>query len=334
MAAITTGVLAAGATAYSANRNSKAAKSAGSQNTQDAPWLQDAQQFAVNRSREIADRSYQPYNRERVAGQTDNERSAGNLAALGSDNNVAARRNLGAAEGQVDELAGSDWNAETMGKYMNPYVQGVIDPVQREAKRGYSDDLAALRARATSMNAFGSERSTMLESNLNRNYKQQVEDINTKGHAAAFTAAMQGWQADNQRRATAADAYRAVGGDISRLNTQQITDLMRTGQAERLLEQAELDFDYDQFIEERDWDIDNLQPLLASIGTAKGGNVTTTRTEPKADKLGTILGAAGTLIGYFGGTKGAETAPKTAMMMDTPAMNTGNLGAANGAMVA
>jgi hypothetical protein len=329
MAAVTAGVVAAGATAYSANRQAAAARS-GSRSTQSEPqWLQDAQRFAVDRSQQIADRTYQPYTRQRIAGQTQNEIDSGNLAAVNSDANVSARRNLGAAEEQVNEIAASDWNEQTMNQYMNPYIKGVLDPAAKEAKRAYSDELAALRGKAVSMGAFGSERSTQLEGNLNRNYQQNVGDIYSKGHAYAFDAAMKGWQADNSRRLAASDAYRSVGGDISRLNTAQITDLMRTGQSQRLLEQAQLDFDYENFTEERDWDITNLQPLLQSIGAARGGNVTTTTSGPKADKVGTILGAAGTLIGYFGG--GTQTAAPSSMWSDRQiasdarAQNLGNL---------
>jgi hypothetical protein len=307
MAAVTGAVIGAAAvanSAYQGKKNRDAAARA-SRNTAEAPYLQEAQEFATTRGREIADRQYTPYTGQRVAGQTANEVDAGNLAAVNSDQSVAARRNLGRAGEMVDEVAGSEFNAENIEKYSNPYIQGVIDPAKREAKRAYSDELANLRGKAASMGAFGSDRSTMLESNLSRNFNTQLTDIDTKGRAYAYDKAVEGWKSDNSRRLAASDAYRAVGGDISRLNTAQITDLMRTGQSKRLLEQAQLDFNYDQFLEERDWDVTNLQPLLASIGASKGGNVTTTESGPKADKLGTILGAAGTLIGYFGGQQGA-----------------------------
>jgi hypothetical protein len=310
MAAVTAGVVAAGATAYSANRQAKAAK-AGSTNVQEPQWLQDAQRFATERGQRIADRAYTPYTGQRVAGQTENEVDAGNLAAADSEATLAARRNLGRAGEMVEDVAGSEFSGETISKYSNPYIDAVIDPAKREAKREYSDQLAQLRGRAASMGAFGSDRSTLLESNLQRNRAETVSDIENKGRAYAFDKAAELWQSDNQRKLAAAEGFRAVGGDISRLNTSQITDLMRTGQAERLLEQAQLDFDYDQFIENRDWDVTNLQPLLAAIGTSKGGNVTTTTSAPKADKLGTILGAAGTLIGYFGAGANSGSAPSS-----------------------
>lgn len=313
MAAVT-GTVIAGASlansAYQSKKNRDAMKSAS--NVQEPQWLQDAQQFATQRGREIADRQYVPYTGQRVATQDPNEVSAGNLAAVDSEANQAARRNLGAAGEMVDQVAGSEFNAENIAKYSNPYIQGVIDPAKREAKREYSDQLAQLRGRAASMGAFGSDRSTLLESNLERNRAQALTDIESKGRAYAFDQAMEGWKSDNQRRLAASDAYRAVGGDISRLNTSQITDLMRTGQSKRLLDQAQLDFNYDQFLTQRDWDVNNLQPLLSAIGTSKGGNVTTTTSGPKADPVGTILGAAGTLIGYFGGAGTGGGAPSSA----------------------
>jgi predicted phage tail protein len=82
--------------------------------------------------------------------------------------------------------------------------------------------------------------------------------------------------------------------------TQDIQNLLTTGGIKRQLEQAGLDFDYGQFIEARDWDVNNLGTLIDTLSTVPH---TKTRTEKqKKGALGTILGVAATVAGaYFTG---------------------------------
>ena len=86
---------------------------------------------------------------------------------------------------------------------------------------------------------------------------------------------------------------------------------MATGGLKRSLKQAGLDFDYQQFIEARDWDITNLQPLLAAVGTVPYGTTTTAQTKSSGlgNAIGVAAGAAGAVMsggmsGMFGGGQG------------------------------
>jgi hypothetical protein len=85
------------------------------------------------------------------------------------------------------------------------------------------------------------------------------------------------------------------------MNSAQITDLLRTGGADRLMRQMELDVDYADFIEQRDWSVNNLQPLMAAVGSAAGNQGQPVPADHTASQL---LGLASTLIGYFGGRGG------------------------------
>jgi hypothetical protein len=91
---------------------------------------------------------------------------------------------------------------------------------------------------------------------------------------------------------------------------------MATGGLERVLNQAQLDFDYNQFIEERDWDITNLQPLLASIGVNNGAP----GKPNNEDSIATALGAAATVAGaYFSANPNTTGTPTTTTPTTTPA---------------
>jgi hypothetical protein len=263
-------------------------------------WIGEAQQDLVSRSREIADRAYSPYMGNRIADLSQNENTALGMARDASNFNTA-RSYMDKAGEQADLVAGSEWNADSAKKYMDPYIGQVVDNALKRENTAYKQNQNRIRGNAARAGAFGGSRASLLETQGTGEHLQAVGDITAKGYSDAYRSAIGAWQADNQRRFAASQAYTNVGGDISRLNSSQITDLLRTGQAERVLRQANADFDYDQFLENRDWDVNNLQPLFQAVNGSNGGPAQ--QTVPRDNTAGQLLGLAATLAGYFGGNQ-------------------------------
>lgn len=278
----------------------------------------DAQGDALTRARNIADRPYEEYQGQRVAGLSGNERQASTMAQRAADG--PARQYLDKAGGMIDSVANSEWNTDTARKFMNPYTDVVLDSTLRREKEAYGQDLKTLQGQAKSRGAFGGDRQTMLESGLRKDHLETVGDLTSRGMYDAYNNASQMWMQDNNRKLAASDAYRAVGGDISRMDSAQITDLMRTGQANRIIEQMQLDSDYGDFIERRDWDVTNLQPLLQAIGTSREGKAIETGQSTGA---GQVIGAVASIVGMFGGGGGGSSAGSTGNGMGTAAPITG-----------
>jgi hypothetical protein len=281
--------------------------------SEDPPWVQDAARSAIDRSTVIADREYTPYTGQRVADQSTNERRAGVLAREG---NEAAGSYYDRAASELEGM--EDYSGEALQPYMNPYTDSVLQPQIREANRQYE------RGRSSILNskasALGGDRAAFEASELERTHRENVSDITGRTYASAFQSAQQAFFQDQDRKTRAAAAWQDLGGDVTRMNTQQIQDLMATGGLDRLLSQADLDFDYQQFIENRDWDVTNLQPLLDSISTAKGVSRTSS-TGDKAGAWGQALGAAATVAGmYFTGKQPSlEEVTPTAKRLPVPA---------------
>lgn len=324
MSAATTVIAAAGAAtaAYSAYNSKKQGGKAGASYSPPG-YVHDANQFALGRAREIADRPYTPFEGTRVAGLSPNEQ-LGTQMATGAALSGDSRRYLDKAGALTDEAAGSTWNSETAKKYMDPYIGGVVDNALKKENEAYSGRQAALKGNAARVGAFGGDRATLLEAAETGRHLDTVGDITSKGYSQAYGQAVNTWMADNQRRLQSADAYRAVGGDINNLNASQITDLLRTGQTGRLLEQANLDFDYQQFVENRDWSVDNLQPLLSTLGSIQTGG-TQTYNQAGGSKTAAMLGALSTIVGYYGGQQPqtgytVTTTPETTQIV--PGMDT------------
>jgi hypothetical protein len=252
----------------------------------------------LERATELSNREYTPYEGERVAGLSQNEDLAKNLAF---DNAASGKVQsyYDKAEGQIDAST-QDYNAENLAKYTNPYTKNVVDIGIREANKDFENQRSDLRSNLAASDAFGSDRGALLESELSKNHEQNVGDITVRGMSDAYDRGQQAFFADSDRRTRAAQAYQSVGNDVTQMNTSQLRDLLATGGLDRLLNQAQLDVNYADFIEERDWDINNLQPMMEAIATAKG-----VQSPSGAKKSGgtwsTVLGAAGTIIGaYFG----------------------------------
>lgn len=297
--------VAAGGSYLSAKQQAKGSK------TSDPPWVQEASRTALDKATTISNRQYTPYAGQRVAGLSRNELSAEDMAR-----STEGRSYLDKAGGELGKM--QDFSSSALERYKNPYIESVLQPQLREQNTAYQREKSALAN--SKADARGGDRQVLAQSALQRNHMQNITDVTGKTNADAYTAATQAFFQDQDRHARAAQAYQSLGGDVSRMNTQQIQDLMATGGTRRLLEQADLDFDYQQFTENRDWDTNNLEPLLNAISASKG--VSRTTTGPQASPWGQALGAAATVAGmYYTGNIGTSKAPaaQTGTQYNNPA---------------
>lgn len=84
------------------------------------------------------------------------------------------------------EGPGSWTDAGVADKYMSPYMQGVIDITKRETERDYTKQMNALAAKAKSAGAFGGARQALERAEAQRNFNQQLQDIQTRGLQSAY----------------------------------------------------------------------------------------------------------------------------------------------------
>lgn len=285
------GLLAAGASALGGIGSFLGAKEANKANRRPA-YITEGEQYAVDRAREIAERPYVPYAGQRVAGLSKNEREASALARTGNESALGYLDKAGSELGKLEDFSG-----ESLKKYMNPYTESVLSGALRTANEEYERERSRLEN--SMAGAWGGDRAAFAAAELERGHTNTLTDLTARTYHDAFESARQSFFQDQDRRMRAAQAYQSLGGDISRMNTQQIQDLMATGGVERLLQQADLDFDYQQFAEARDWDVNNLEPLLQALGTAQAGE---RNRQPEISPWGQALGAAATIAGaYFTG---------------------------------
>jgi len=117
----------------------------------------------------------------------------------------------------------------TTDKYMNPYMQGVVDIGKREATR--QDDIARTQrnAAAVGAGAFGGSRQAIVEAEANRNLQQRLGDIQQQGSDAAFKAAQAQF---NQEQGLGLDSQKANQSAGLTFNAQDL-ERQKAGEASR-----------------------------------------------------------------------------------------------------
>lgn len=269
-------------------------------------WLTSGSQKAVGIAERIADRPYTPYEEQRIADLSEGERVAGERALeFGQDYQSDLERSRELTEQGVTAFTDAD-----MQGYMSPYISGALDPAARELREEIARQQQGISGRAGMQGAFGGARHGIAEAEGRRGGLEAMSDLYGRGYQQAFESARDQFNRDRDVFARGAEQFRATGQAGQQMLGQDIQNLLTTGGVKRQLEQAGLDFDYGQFIEARDWDVNNLKPLLDTLSTVP---YTKTRTEKqKKGALGTILGVAATVAGaYFTGGASLMAAGQT-----------------------
>ena len=273
-------------------------------------WLEAGSRDAVAMGQSIANRPYEAYEGEAVAGFGRNEQEAYDMA---SEQAGAWEGDIGAARDQLEGI--EDFTQFDQDAYMNPFIQGALDPVAREQNLRFEKNRSTMRGQQGMRNAFGNSRSAIMESELSRANEQNIGDIYSKGYAQAFDTGQQAWQRDQDRKLATAGAYQGLAQAGSQMIGADIQRLQSTGASERDIRQRQNLFDYTQFVEQRDWDVTNLQPLLDSIRNSPHGTTsTTTEVKKGGSVLGQVIGLAAVAAGVFfapmtGGASLAMVAP-------------------------
>ena len=245
-----------------------------------APGFEGYLEDMMNRAWGLSREQFQPYTGSRFAFETpegkpgysplESEAFKG-LGAIGSYKPTTFNTGLGPV-GSVQD-------------YMNPYLQNVVDIQAREARRQADIGRQSEQARLAQAGAYGGSRQAIMEAERQRNLGTQIGDIQEKGLMAAYDAA--------QKQRLAESTLGLEGqrlGEMSRQfgagqDLRTIGEQMKAGTIQRGIEQAPLDFGYQQWSESQNFpykqltfmrDIVSGMPINAqpyNPGTSSFGNM-------------------------------------------------------------
>jgi hypothetical protein len=268
------------------------------------PWLEEASQEAIGKAKGIADRPWEGFGRDPVAELSEDEQAA---IDLGREQGSAYQPLYNKSEDATDK-ANVSWLDADREAYMNPYAEAALEPSARKLREEGARDIRDAGSRSAMSGAFGGSRATLLETETAKNTNQNLSDLYTEGFAKNYEDAYSKFEGDRDNWRQIADQYRNLGGDTQQSIVTEMDALLKTGGLDRALRQAGINFDYAEFKEARDWDAENLKPLLEALSRAPHSSSTSSTGESTKQAggggLSDILGLASTVVGLYTGMGG------------------------------
>jgi hypothetical protein len=198
-------------------------------------------------------------------------------------------------------------------KYMSPYMQNVVDVQKRKAREDAQQTQLAGNLGSSRQGTYGGSRQLLATMNRERDLATQMGDLQAKGSQDAYTAAMDQYRNEADRRLQAqqygeqssqfgATNALAAASQLGQLGTsQQSSDINRyaamtgVGETERDLRQKGLDMQYRDFTDQRDYEKNQLRDYSDIVGAQPEGNRTESVYGQPANQTGALIGAAGSI---------------------------------------
>lgn len=209
---------------------------------------------------------------------------------------IAEGRNL-VSEGAARAMQAGDysplyartgqWSGRAAERYMNPYVQNVLDTQKRRAAERYAEQAGQLDSAAQKAGAFGGSRQGIQSFLAQREMNQQLNDMEAQGLSQAYQNAQQMFTSDQGRQLQAALANQGVDLQSAQLGLQAGQAGIGAGQA-----MGQLGSQYGQ-----------LAQTMGGLGSQYG-------------QLGAGMGQLGGTLGQLGGTMGQLGGTQQQLYMD------------------
>jgi len=280
----------------------------------------------IQRAEAESKRGYQPYEGQRLASENTDTAASRALARQVAGSPIAGfdQATAGTTTAMNRALQGigfqtQDFDSAQAQKYMDPYLQNVLDVQKQAAITDFDRAQAARDASAVQAGAFGGSRGAVQQALAAEGLQDKLADITATGRQKAFEQAQRQFGADRDARMAAerlglgaADALTQQGAQLAQLgekaragdieSAQLLEKIAKDRQAR---EQAGLDLSYEDFVRQRDFPKEQLQ-FYSSIlrGIPVQPSTETTKFQqynPVKDLLGT--GIAG--LGLYKGITGA-----------------------------
>ena len=241
---------------------------------------------------------FTPYGGQRVAGFSPLQNQAfGNIQSM----MPSAYTGQGAA---LAGLAGTNqFTGANVNQYMNPYVS----TMQQDAIRNYARQIPTAMAGATKAGALGGSRSAILEAEAQSNLQNQLQGI----QANAYESARDQFNKANANQLAAAGML----GNLGQQEYQQASGinqaLLNVGALQQAQQQQALNNSYQQFLEEKNYPMQQLMNYSSILRGVPMQNVTASTTGPQVSTAAQLLGMGVTGAGLYNTFGGNSPAPST-----------------------
>lgn len=251
---------------------------------------------AVGMASDLADRDYIAFGQQRMADLSENEQ----LGVEGFKGEFGRYdQDYDKARGALDSV-GSFTDEGVREKYMNPFIEGVLQPAVRRRDRAFGEQKAELNRTSGMRGAFGG-RKNVAEDLLGKSHQEGIDDLYMAGYGTAFDKAANLHGREQDRQLALAGEYGANAQRQASTNSQALREMMESGFVERTVDQSKMDFKYLEHLESRDWDVNNLSNLVSTLASVpsessmESETVETTKPNPIKTMVGVAAIAAGAI---------------------------------------
>lgn len=287
-----TGLFAGGAVHFSGGGSSQPTTSNVNQSNLPA-YARPYFERLMKRAEAASNREYEKYPGQRVAEASADTNAAYDVARNLHNTylpsfNQASQAYTGALDRAGQAVSNYDpnvetWNETNRQRYMNPYIGDVISQAQQTAQQNFLESQAGRAANAVKSGAFGGSRAALADEAARRTYDSQFQgimaDLLNKGYSnaqAQFIADRSAKDSANQFAANlgmqgaqfglqAGQAMQNLGESAFGLGGRQASMLDTFGQQQQAQQQRQLDQEYENFANQRDYERQNVNFLTGAL---------------------------------------------------------------------
>jgi len=228
--------------------------------------LQKYSTSALQQAEDVANLGYQGYGGERVAGFSPTE--------LAGRERAAELAQLGLGMPQVEQAADIAAQAAQFSyrdpalvqEYMNPFLQGALDPTLRAIREQQTQTLQGLGSQAQAAGAFGGSRQGVVEAQTLGQFGQQMGDVIGTGYAQAFDRATRLMSDEQANQLAGASALSQAANQLRSVGYADADVLRTLGAEERGLTQSGMEADYNEYLRSQAFPYQSLQARLSPLG--------------------------------------------------------------------
>ena len=253
------------------------------QTSYDIPqYFKDIQERTLKRAEEVGKRPYEAYTGQMIAPLSALEQQAANVAT----------QQLLPQTQQLRAIGEQRFTPTVAQQYMNPYESQVIKGAIGDVEEQYQQAQRALSATAVGAGAFGGTRFGVERALGTERFLDQVGDISSRLRQAGFESGAARFAGDRASQLQAAQAQLSgTAGAIQGLST--------LGATSRGIEQAGLAEAYRDFIERREYPVEQVRQVVGALA----GAPIRTYGEERSGTVGTPVGAPSIFGQIVGGAQ-------------------------------
>lgn len=209
---------------------------------------------------------------------------------------------------------GGPFNAGIAQQYMSPYMDAVTNQAVRQSESRYQMDADQRREGSATAGGRGGYREAIMDSYGQSEHAKNIGDLWATGRQSAYQNAQGQYEADMRRRMEAGATnqgsqlalmgqYGGLGaqaldmsGNANNQDFQNISQFEGVGLAERADRQSAYDQSYNEWVNQRDWEMNqnsNMMGLLAGVPVKPGGTEINyaAQANPVSQAIGAGIGA-------------------------------------------